>query len=305
MTNVLKYNWTILNCEQLQTKLFLKHRANCEDNFLNIKPTTTVQIFKLQQNAANDKLLETEELNKLLRLQDFKTTSSTSKLILPSKEYSDIEEDISETEDAPELSSDVHPPSSTDSSSDESSEGAFSSSTNSLMSKNGSMQWYLSPMKKGRLAKSNVIKLSPGPTRYAIAKITDIRSSFALFISSRMEKIILQMKNFEGLRLYKDAWKQTDETDFHAYIGLLILAGIYKSHGEATSSLWNTENGRPIFPSAMSAYITVDEQLTPFRCRCPFRQYMLKKPAKYGINVWILCDAKTSYAWNMQIYPGK
>ncbi|KRY41654.1 PiggyBac transposable element-derived protein 4 [Trichinella spiralis] len=52
------------------------------------------------------------------------------------------------------------------------------------------------------------------------------------------------------------------------------------------------------------AYITVDEQLTSFRCRCPFRQYMLKKPAKYGIKVWTLCEAKTSYAWNMQIYTG-
>ncbi|KAL1241328.1 E3 ubiquitin-protein ligase [Trichinella spiralis] len=180
------------------------------------------------------------------------TCTNKSELILPSQEYSDIEEDISETEDAPELSSDVEPPSSTDSSSDESSEGAFSSSTNALMSKNGSMQWYSSPMKKDRLAESNVIKLPPGPTHYAIAKIADIRSSFALFISSRMEKIILQMKNLEGKRLYKDAWKQTDEAEFHAYIGLLILAGIYKSRGEATSSLWNTENGRPIFPSAMS-----------------------------------------------------
>ncbi|KRZ81757.1 PiggyBac transposable element-derived protein 4 [Trichinella sp. T8] len=53
------------------------------------------------------------------------------------------------------------------------------------------------------------------------------------------------------------------------------------------------------------AYITVDEQLTPFICRCPFHQYMMKQPAKYGIKVWTVCDAKNSHAWNMQIYPGK
>ncbi|KRZ54779.1 PiggyBac transposable element-derived protein 4 [Trichinella nativa] len=53
------------------------------------------------------------------------------------------------------------------------------------------------------------------------------------------------------------------------------------------------------------AYITVDERLIPLKGRCPFRQYMPKKPAKYGIKVWTLCDAKTSYAWNMQIYTGK
>ncbi|KRZ73173.1 PiggyBac transposable element-derived protein 4 [Trichinella papuae] len=52
------------------------------------------------------------------------------------------------------------------------------------------------------------------------------------------------------------------------------------------------------------AYVTADERLISFKGRCPFRQYMLKKPAKYGIKVWTLCNAKTSYAWSMQIYKG-
>ncbi|KRX37671.1 PiggyBac transposable element-derived protein 4 [Trichinella murrelli] len=167
-------------------------------------------------------------------------------------------------------------------------------------------------------------------------------------------QIVLQMTNSEGKRLYKDAGKEIQETEFHAYIGLLILTGVYKSHGEATKSLWNTENGRPVFPSVMpvnnfkrisrtiqfddrekrshrrknnpfaairdvwddwvarlpmmcnsGAYVTVDERLIPSKSRRSFRQYIPKKPAKYGIKVWTLCDAKTSYAWNMQIYTGK
>lgn len=32
---------------------------------------------------------------------------------------------------------------------------------------------------------------------------------------------------------------------------------------------------------------------------------MPNKPAKYGIKVWVACDAKSSYAWNMQVYMGK
>ncbi|XP_003373540.1 conserved hypothetical protein [Trichinella spiralis] len=44
-------------------------------------------------------------------------------------------------------------------------------------------------------------------------------------------------------------------------------------------------------------YVTVDERLIPFKGRCPFRQYMPKKPAEYDIKVWTLCDAKTSYAF--------
>ncbi len=51
--------------------------------------------------------------------------------------------------------------------------------------------------------------------------------------------------------------------------------------------------------------MTVDERLVAFRGRCNFKQYMPKKPAKYGIKMWTVCDAKNSYAWNMQVYTGK
>lgn len=51
--------------------------------------------------------------------------------------------------------------------------------------------------------------------------------------------------------------------------------------------------------------ITIDEQLVAFRGKCPFRQYIKSKPAKYGIKVWICADVKTSYVHNLQVYTGK
>ncbi|KAL3988450.1 calpain-15 [Sarotherodon galilaeus] len=172
--------------------------------------------------------------------------------------------------------------------------------------------------------------------------------------TSQDERIILDMTNLEGRRVFQEKWKPLDQTDLHAYIGILILAGVYRSKGEATASLWNEENGRPIFRATMSLetflkitrvirfdnretragrrerdklaairdvwdkwveilpllynpgpHVTVDERLVPFRDRCPFRQYMPNKPAKYGIKIWAACDAKSSYAWNMQVYTGK
>ena len=39
---------------------------------------------------------------------------------------------------------------------------------------------------------------------------------------------------------------------------------------------------------AMSAYVTIDEQLIPFRWRCGFRQYMPKKPDKYGMKLFLM-----------------
>ena len=51
--------------------------------------------------------------------------------------------------------------------------------------------------------------------------------------------------------------------------------------------------------------LCVDEQLVAFRGRCPFRQYIPSKPAKYGIKIWWCCDAQTSYPLNGQVYLRK
>ena len=53
---------------------------------------------------------------------------------------------------------------------------------------------------------------------------------------------------------------------------------------------------------SLGAYTTVDEQLVPFRGQCPFTQYMPSKPAKYGINIFWLCDASFPYAFKAKIY---
>ncbi|KAJ7983499.1 hypothetical protein DPEC_G00377590 [Dallia pectoralis] len=176
----------------------------------------------------------------------------------------------------------------------------------------------------------------------------------ALFITPRVEAIVLEATNREGSRRHGDAWRGMDAVDLRAYTGLLILAGVYRSRGEAAASLWDAESGRPIFRATMplkvfyayssllrfddretrparravdklaavrelwdewsarlpSLYnpgpdVTVDEQLVPFRGRCPFRQYMPSKPARYGIKAWVCCDARSSYAWKMQVYTGK
>ena len=51
--------------------------------------------------------------------------------------------------------------------------------------------------------------------------------------------------------------------------------------------------------------MTIDETLVPFRGRCGFIQYIPNKPAKYGIKLFALCDAKMFYTANLEIYCGK
>ncbi len=54
----------------------------------------------------------------------------------------------------------------------------------------------------------------------------------------------------------------------------------------------------------LSEECTIDEMLRSFRGRCHFKQYMPKKPAKYGIKKFLICDAKTYYMWDAIVYVG-
>lgn len=96
-----------------------------------------------------------------------------------------------------------------------------------------------------------------------------------------------------------------DEIDLRTYIGLLFLEGVYRSRGKATSSLWDAESGRVIFRATMPLKVFHTFSRMLVKGRCPFRQYMPIKPAKYGIKIWVACDAQSSYAWKMHVYTGK
>ncbi|XP_057696551.1 piggyBac transposable element-derived protein 4-like isoform X1 [Corythoichthys intestinalis] len=194
---------------------------------------------------------------------------------------------------------------------------------------------------------------TPGPTSYAVARIRSPETAFALFVDKKIVAKIVKMTNLQGLRTIKN-WSPLTPQELRAYIGLLILAGIYRSRHEATSSLWGAKTGRPMFSDAMAHRrfmeinrmlrfddkllrpqrhhanklspisdlwnswnfrlqkmfnvgrdVCVDDQLIAFTGRCSFKQYMPSKPAKYGIKIWALCDARTSYALKLKVYTGK
>lgn len=88
---------------------------------------------------------------------------------------SDIEENVSETEDCVE-----EDPDSEGFSSDENESvdpPVVSQPTDTVTSKNGKITWSLSPrQQQGRLNATNVIKMVPGPTRYAISHTEGIES---------------------------------------------------------------------------------------------------------------------------------
>ncbi|XP_054746207.1 piggyBac transposable element-derived protein 3-like [Anastrepha obliqua] len=54
-----------------------------------------------------------------------------------------------------------------------------------------------------------------------------------------------------------------------------------------------------------SSFQCIDEQMTKFKGRSSFKQYMPLKPEKRGIKMWLRCDSLTGYTYDMSIYCGK
>ena len=51
--------------------------------------------------------------------------------------------------------------------------------------------------------------------------------------------------------------------------------------------------------------LSIDESMIKFKGRIFFRQYLPKKPTKWGINAFLLCESETGYCLKSSIYTGK
>lgn len=166
------------------------------------------------------------------------------------EQHSDTDEQVSEEEDNVEY----HPEDrDTSDESDEEVTGGEAASAERFKSKNGMICWSSVPHDvHGRAAAANVIKMTPGITRFAVTRVSDIKTCFELFMPLSLKRVIIAMTNLEGKKVHGDKWKDIDEEFLDAYIGVLLLAGVYRSCNEATDSLWHASTGRNIFRATMS-----------------------------------------------------
>nr|CAH7768586.1 unnamed protein product [Callosobruchus chinensis] len=144
----------------------------------------------------------------------------------------------------------------------------------------------------------------------------------------------IEMKAFLGLLIYSAVFKSNHEdvrllfaTDgtgrdiFRAVMSrerfTVLLASLRfdnpddrneRQKTEPTAAISNVfqkffKNSQKVY--SLGANVCVDEMLIGFRGRCKFKMFMPQKPAKYGIKLMLLTDARTAYAYNGYIYSGK
>ncbi|XP_047103470.1 uncharacterized protein LOC124722340 [Schistocerca piceifrons] len=177
-------------------------------------------------------------------------------------------------------------------------------SVETFLSKNGNIEWQLHPpAQHGRLPASNIIKSTPGVTRYAVSRISDVKCSFEAVFHTALQNEIIEMTNIEGQRVYGEQWTDIDGSVFHAYLGLLLLAGVYRSHGESTKSLWDKDTGRNIFRATMSheTFCKISRVLRFDKKSTREERRRTDKLAAIR-SIW---ENKTSYVLKAQIYTGK
>lgn len=165
------------------------------------------------------------------------------------EEEPEMEEEVSEEEDVIENDPD-DASTSEEESTDEEEEPA--EMENNFLSKDGTLLWSSIPPTDRRRMLGAMKERSPqGPTRYAVARVSSIQAALELFLPDSVTQIVLDMTNKEGRRVYGTNWSDMDITDLRGYLGLLILAGVYRSSKEAVESLWHAEHGRAIFRATM------------------------------------------------------
>lgn len=222
--------------------------------------------------------------------------------------------------------------------------------------------WHKNPGRSNvRTRNENIISGTPGVKPQAKDTKTPLEC-FGLFINESMLFDIMVHTN-ERIRKTRDNLKSSNEysytdisiTELKATIGLIYLAGLFKSGRQNLQDFWSNDGtGVAIFPMTMSLRrfsfiinhlrfddvstreerlaqdklapirklfddfvtncqlhytpfenLTIDEELVAFRGRCKFRQYLPNKPAKYGIKIFALVDARTYYSLNLEIYAGE
>lgn len=112
----------------------------------------------------------------------------------------------------------------------------------------------------------NIIKGKTGPTSYAKQRVSadnPVVDCFLVFFSSRMLDHVVECTNREGNRVKKEDWTMIDQMELKAFLGLLLLRGVYKASGESTEELWSAD-GRKDFPSTMSFNRFVQYSLSDF-----------------------------------------
>jgi hypothetical protein len=112
-----------------------------------------------------------------------------------------------------------------------------------------------------KLPQANILRQRHGIGR-SVSGLQTIQECFKLLMTEDMTTVIVTETNRRAQEVIKDwldknpgkknTWKDTDSDELRAFIGLLVLAGVYRSKNESINEMWSLADGRAIFPATMT-----------------------------------------------------
>ena len=122
-------------------------------------------------------------------------------------------------------------------------------------------QWTTTEPQKYKVPSANILRQKRGIGRPATG-IQTVQEAFDLMITPEMIALLVRETNRRAsctIRKCNDenrgkeqTWKGTHVEEIRAFIGLLILAGVYRWKNKKLSELWSMMNGLAVFRATMS-----------------------------------------------------
>ena len=121
-----------------------------------------------------------------------------------------------------------------------------------FVSKDGQTKWSAKPPCRRRAVAANIVHVpGTGMTKQGVTADSAVES-FQHFITEQTIENIVLHTNEKGSLLLGDRWKETDRIEMAAYIGLLLLAGVFRSNHQNFHELWEEKYGSPLFRATMT-----------------------------------------------------